>query len=109
MRVRGSGGSIININQLQEVGMERTAIGRMMAILPVNVSSNYYKVISEAHYRGLSKRLEVLVRVDRDSHPIDPNDPETFGRRDRRASGSLTSREFDIIDPSVRAIEFRDL
>ena len=109
MNSDGPESSILNINQLEQVGLSRAQIARMNTIYPLNVSSRYYTLTSRGEYGGIVKTLQVRVTVALESFNVNPGRPETFGRRDPEASGLLDNRWNQIIDPVIRVLEIRDI
>lgn len=109
MNSDGPESSILNINQLEQVGLSRAQIARMNTIYPLNVSSRYYTLTSRGEYGGIVKTLQVRVTVALEPFNVNPGRPETFGRRDPEASGLLDNRWNQIIDPVIRVLEIRDI
>jgi hypothetical protein len=109
-RVGTGKNSILNLNELRAdaVGLGTPEINRMVQVAPIGVTSDFFNIISRGEYRGIRKTIEMRVRVTRETYAVNPEEPRTAGRRDRRANGSLLSFENVVIDPAVRVMEIRD-
>lgn len=108
-KTEGTRGTILNIMQLQEAGVPRQELSKINGIIPLQVASSFFTITSRGEYKGVSRTIEARVNVALESFRIDGKNPDTFGRRDRRASGSLRHRMDNVIDPSVRVVEIKEL
>lgn len=110
-KTEGTRGTITSITQLEDpaVGLPRREIGLLNSLIPLNVASSHYTITSRGEYKGISKTIRVRVEVKVESFQIDAKRPDSYGRRDRRASGSLRRSLNHVIDPAVRVLQMTEI
>ena len=109
LKMRTEGGfGITNIKQLSAAGLDEGLLDRLSGVTPLNVHSQYFEIITQGDYTGVHANQEALVEVDLESYPINPDNEDSFGKRDAKASGMVVNQENIKFDPAVRVIQIRD-
>lgn len=105
---KGAEGTIMNVNQLQSVGLGPNEIAQINILAPLIVSSSRFSITSTGVYEGVRKTIEVMVSVNVESYPLVEDDPLSEGRRDGRAAGRLSRFSNMRVDPVVHVLEIKE-
>ncbi len=100
---------ITNPRQLADAGLDETTVQTLETVFPLGVSSYFYTILTRGEYKGVRQTYKVLVNVTMESYNIDEDNPDTFGKRDHRASGLLRDQPLVKVDPAVRVVRIEEM
>lgn len=102
-------GTLQSYTQLQEAGVPLNELSKINAMITLAGVSNFYTITARGEYKGVVKTMQARVSVKVESFQTDASIPDSYGRRDKRASGKLRRINQNIIDPAVRVTEIKEI
>jgi len=98
-----------DVSQLAEAEIDPALLAALQSLFPMDVRSHTFRIVSRGEVGGVRETIEARVNIEMQIYPIDPEDPDTFGKRDDRASGWLKDQPNLKVDPSVFVIRQSEL
>lgn len=108
-REREDSACITNILELESAGLDRRAINDMLNIMPIGTISTLFTITSRGEYGGISKTIQVRVEARVEHYRINPDIPDSYGRRGGNRRPRLRDRDLEVIDPAIRVVAMREL
>ena len=99
----------VAIQDLVAAGLGEEVVTRLNQIVRLEFRSRNFEITSRGNFQGVRETLQAIVNVTMETYQIDPRQPDTFGSRDPRAMGELSTRTDMRVDPAVRVSRFMEL
>ncbi len=102
-----AGRGFVSPAQLAEAGIDIDLLARL-AVIPLGVSTRHFTIISRGTVDGVSQTIEARVTLSLQSYNMDRRrPPEQQYIHDLKAMAFLKDRREQIIDPTVRVIQYK--